>query len=138
MIINTELLLAAYPVGSLYFTTNSINPKTLFGGTWEQITSDAYLKIVSNNAGSLGGTSNQHKIPISSMPAHRHGIGHGAGSSLVDACYNFNNIVGGGGIAVSNVSASYSKITGNYIEEMGGGQAYYPYYYGIYVWRRTA
>ena len=138
MVINTEMLLAAYPVGSLYLTTNSINPGTLFGGTWEQITSDAYLKIVSSNAGNLGGTSSQHKIPISSMPKHRHGIGYQDGNSLVDACYNYSGIVGGGGVAIVNPASSYSKITGNYINQTGGDQAYYPYYYGIYVWRRTA
>lgn len=138
MIINTELLLAAYPVGSLYLTTNNINPGTIFGGTWEKITSDAYLKIVNSNPGQLGGTSSEHKIPISSMPKHRHGIGYQDGSSLVDACYNYNGIVGGGGVAIVNPAASYSKITGNYINQTGGDQPYYPYYYGIYVWRRTA
>ena len=73
MIINTNMLLAAYPVGSLYLTTNEINPGTLFGGTWEKLTGDAYLKIVTSNPGQYDGTSDQHKIPINSMPSHRHG-----------------------------------------------------------------
>lgn len=32
-----DVLLAAYPVGSLYLTLNTIDPSTLFGGTWEAI-----------------------------------------------------------------------------------------------------
>lgn len=24
-----------------------------------------------------------------------------------------------------------------YTDYQGGGQAYYPYYYGVYVWKRT-
>ena len=129
MIITTNLLLAAYPVGSLYLTTNEINPGTLFGGTWEKLTGDAYLKIVTSNPGQYDGTSDQHKIPINSMPSHRHGnrvtlnMSQGAGQDR-------SLVVGGG--QVWNTADNYQN------QFVGGGQPYYPYYYGIYVWRRTA
>ena len=75
MIINKDLILDfVHPIGSIYISVNSTSPATLFGGTWTQITSDAYLKIVSSNAGNLGGTSSEHKIPISSMPNHSHKV----------------------------------------------------------------
>ena len=132
MIINTNMLLAAYPVGSLYLTTSTVSPATLFGGTWEKITSDAYLKIVSSNAGSLGGTSSKHKIPLSSMPKHRHYAG---GDNPAITKYQY--ATSGDGFQVVTGSGS-----GRYIirgmDTAGDGNAYYPYYYGIYVWRRTA
>ena len=120
MKINVDLI---YPVGSLYMTTNTISPETLFGGTWEKITSDAYLKIVDSAAGNLGGTSSDHKIPISSMPSHNHGLGHG----VMEAGNSAHNFFYGGS---SYEGALFA--TGN----TGGGNAYYPYYYGIYLWRR--
>lgn len=32
-----SLVDVVYPIGSLYFTTSTINPSTLFGGTWKQV-----------------------------------------------------------------------------------------------------
>ncbi|MBP3631082.1 MAG: hypothetical protein J6J23_06335 [Clostridia bacterium] len=128
MLINTDFLLnQIYPVGSLYITTNSANPSTFLGGTWEKITSDAYLKIVSSNAGSLGGTSSQHKIPVSSMPNHSHQVRYTGGSA--------NGIYGGMPGTSVNATPRYNDLLVAY---EGGGNAYYPYYYGIYVFRRTA
>lgn len=129
--INGDLILnTVYPVGSLYLTTNKTNPSIFLGGTWEMITSDAYLKIVSSNAGNLGGTNSEHKIPLSSMPSHRHMLsGYRATSS--DAT------------ASDKRPRMYSKGTGagwdggDSIGLTGDGQPYYPYYYGIYVFRRT-
>lgn len=119
MLINTDLI---YPIGSIYLSVNATNPSKYFGGTWEQITSDAYLKIVSSNAGSLGGTSADHKIPIESMPKHHHG-------------YTWMSIGSGSTWSASGSKGSvYTFSTG----DTGGGQAYYPYYYGVYVWKRVA
>lgn len=129
MLINSDFLLnQIYPVGSLYITTNETNPSNFLGGTWEKITSDAYLKIVSSNAGTLSGTSSDHKIPISSMPSHRHGL---------------KGALTGETKAITNTGNDWAQITQNWSQEgfigyTGGGQAYYPYYYGIYVFRRTA
>lgn len=127
MIINTNMLLAAYPVGSLYLTTNEINPGTLFGGTWEKLTGDAYLKIVTSNPGQYNGTSQDHKIPITSMPRHSHKVRYTGGGA--------NGIYGG--MPGTNVDATprYNSLLVDY---EGGSQAYYPYYYGVYVWRRVA
>lgn len=35
----TNILDLVYPVGSMYFSTSSTSPATLFGGTWTQVTS---------------------------------------------------------------------------------------------------
>ena len=130
--------LAYYPIGSIYMSVNSTSPEVLFGGTWEQITDDAYLKIVSSNAGDLDGTSSNHKIPLSSMPSHS----HVERTRTTDGNWNpiaINNSGGSTGGAYPN-SAGWTNNATDYGDtySSGGGQAYYPYYYGVYVWTRTA
>lgn len=46
-----------YPVGSIYMSVNSVNPSTLFGGTWERI-EDRFLVATGNtfNLGQSGGS----------------------------------------------------------------------------------
>lgn len=123
MKINVDLI---YPIGSLYLTTSTISPAVLFGGTWERLTADAYLKIVNNELelGELGGTSSDHKIPLTSIPSHTHRIPKG----------NWEASVSGKGIVIHNYNGGERMDSG----ASGGGQPYYPYYYGIYVWKRTA
>lgn len=131
MIINVDMI---YPIGSLYITTSTVSPAVSFGGTWTQITNDAYLKIVTSNAGSLGGTSSNHKIPVSSMPSHSHPynqwVFNGSSASGTHYGYGWESNTG---TMYNNMPSSWASI-GN----TGGGQAYYPYYYGVYVWKRTA
>lgn len=67
---------AIYPVGSIYISTNSTNPGTLFGGTWE-----AYAQgrtLIGNGtsdqtftAGATGGAST-HTLTTAQMPSHTH------------------------------------------------------------------
>lgn len=123
-----------YPIGSLYFTTNgSFNPNTKFGGKWEQLTEDAYLKFVTAGAGSYGGTSSDHKIPVKSMPSHRHNV---AGNWAKDA-----SNTGNWGAVIQSINNSYNFAPTHLYSQLqaaGGGEPYYPYYYGVYAWRRTA
>lgn len=130
MIINTELLLAAYPVGSLYLTTNNINPGTIFGGTWEQLTGDAYLKIVTSNPGQYDGTSSDHKIPEGSMPKHRH--------ANPVAVHNGGDAADHRSLFATNAAFWSGADWNNATTYAGNSDPYYPYYYGIYAWRRTA
>ncbi len=99
-----------YPVGSIYMSINSTNPRDLFGGTWEQI-QDKFLLCCGTTyaAGSTGGaatmahthpqvavttgassaansggpstnTSGSTAITIAQMPAHEHGTRGGWGA----------------------------------------------------------
>lgn len=115
-----------HPVGSLYMSTEDVGPVALgWTGTWTKLTGDAYLKIVTSSAGSLGGTSSDHKIPLTSMPNHTHGIyvsGNGGG--------NWTGVAG-------SPNNSYAGWRDQYTYPQGGGQPYYPYYFGVYIWRRT-
>lgn len=126
----SNALLAAHPVGSIEINITGTNPSEYLGGTWEQITSDAYLKIVTQNAGELGGTSSDHKIPISSMPSHNHQTTFRGGNSGDggNAPYAAGKVVG--------QNAAFNSYPDYWMGKAGGGQAYYPYYYGVYIWKR--
>jgi len=132
MLINVDFI---YPVGCLFITTDTtFNPNITFGGTWARLEGDVYLKNVPTNSGqpigNYGGTSIDHKIPLSSMPSHSH--------TGAISCY-----AGGGGanafnFTPANVTNSPQWSNSLHIGSSGGGQAYYPYYYGIICWHRTA
>lgn len=83
LISNSALCNLIYPVGSIYMSVNSINPTTLFGGTWEQIT-DKFLLAAGNSytAGNTGGaeianishthTTGDCTLTVSQIPSHSH------------------------------------------------------------------
>lgn len=122
------LLDYTHPVGEVYITTNeSFNPNLYWGGTWEQLTADAYLKIVTSNGGDLGGTASDHKIPLSSIPSHRHTLSGYKGAAAWADGKIWNR---GGGSGSGNTPVT------NYTDYTGSGEAYYPYFYGIYAWLR--
>ena len=63
-----------YPVGSIYCSTISTNPNTLFGfGTWEYIEQGRVLLSQGSNytAGSTGGEKT-HILTVNEMPKHNH------------------------------------------------------------------
>lgn len=72
---------SVYPVGSIYMTTNDVNPGSLFGGTWSQI-KDKFL-LASGNAHANGteggsethtpsGTVGNHALQVNELPSHGH------------------------------------------------------------------
>jgi len=123
-----SLISNIFPVGYVYISVTNVSPSVYFGGTWEQITTDAYLKIVTENGGVAGGTSSEHKIPLASMPAHTH--------TVTDA-YNYSGDMGWNPSSYLNKSVESTSTTRT-TSEAGGGDAYYPYYIGVYVWKRVA
>ena len=68
-----------YPVGSIYMSTVSTNPATLFGfGTWEAMPAGHVLLAqgksswgTTYNAGSTGGEAT-HQLTVGELPAHNH------------------------------------------------------------------
>lgn len=70
-----RVILEPYPVGSIYMSTNSTSPASLFGGQWERIYERFLLAANSYyTAGSTGGESS-HKLTTEELPNHYHGIG---------------------------------------------------------------
>lgn len=56
-----NLLNVIYPVGSVYFSTNSTSPSTIIGGTWTQITD----KFIKGNKDITSGGSYGHTHSVS-------------------------------------------------------------------------
>ena len=75
----SETLKKVYPVGSIYMSTVSTNPATLFGfGTWEAMPAGRVLLAqgksswgTTYNAGSTGGEAT-HQLTVGEMPSHNH------------------------------------------------------------------
>lgn len=114
-----------YPVGSLYISTVSTDPKVLFGGKWEQL-KDRFLLAAGDTyqGGSTGGEASV-RLTEEEIPVHSHSVYHGT-------------------VAVSKGTAEYALVAnGSDIKKTtsaGGGQAHnnMPPYLAVYVWKRIA
>ena len=64
-----QILLAAHPVGSYYWSSESTDPGTLFGGTWERV-KDRFVYAVGDGsaAGDTGGEAT-HTLTEAELPA---------------------------------------------------------------------
>ena len=74
----SDTLKKVYPVGSIYMSTVSTNPATLFGfGTWEAMPAGRVLLAQGTaswgtyNAGSTGGEAT-HQLTVGELPQHTH------------------------------------------------------------------
>lgn len=151
-IVNTEiqsviagLLDKAYPVGSIYISAKSTNPKDLFGGTWQQI-AGKFLVGIGNGfvVGDSGGskththTTGDHVLTTNEMPSHNHVL------------YYPNS----GGPGVANIGYPDTTIKKTWWAEAcktgneGGDAAHnhgdtgsasnLPPYIAVWMWKRTA
>lgn len=89
--VKQELLNLLHPVGSLYFSLESTNPTTLFGGTWERVANGRAIFGVDeedssfNTPGKTGGvkstthnisgSTDGHVLTLEEIPSHDHGTG---------------------------------------------------------------
>lgn len=118
--------LALMPVGYVYISTSSTNPKTLFGGEWSAIQGRFLLAADSTyKAGSTGGSAT-HTLSVDEIPAHRHSITARATN-------------GSASVQIESYASGDSARTA-YTNDAGGGKAHnnMPPYYAVYMWRRTA
>ena len=155
---NQNILLSLYPVGSIYMSTNSTNPKDIFGGTWEQIKDRFLLACGSTYSnGSTGGSASlaahTHSIPslsgsTNTTGEHSHVVtdrttSYGSGSQSSWRCLSWSGTKhdywdtvstwGSGNHSHSvTTNASTSGSTGS------GNAGNMPPYLAVYVWKRTA
>ena len=123
---------SVYPVGSIYMSTNSTSPATLFGGTWERI-QDMFLIGASNfyEPGSIGGEAS-HTLTTNEMPAHTHKASTNAGYYAFGGTSTNTGPAQGNGYRTSFASIDTASA--------GSGQAHnnMPPYLAVYMWKRTA
>ena len=74
MKINVDLV---YPIGSIYITTNTVDPSVLFGGKWERYAAGRCLvgyQSGDNEFGTVGKTGGEktHTLTVQELASHTH------------------------------------------------------------------
>ena len=162
----TDILKKVYPVGSIYMSTVSTNPATLFGfGTWEAMPAGRVLLAqgksswgTTYNAGSTGGEAT-HQLTVGELPTHN----HNASTNNVNQNGNIGWLQAGKDYNFSGVFATSSKNQGANvgngestgvwncifdsthshnvtINNTGSNQSHNNLqpYISVYIWKRTA
>ena len=143
--LSADSALAAYPVGSIYQSTDPTSPAALFGGTWEQIASDRVLMGASRNhaagttvkaglpniAGSLSETSNNGKA--SPFRGNKNAISSIGALAVTEASSPFCGFAGYEG-SVYDISFDASRSNSIY----GSSDTVQPAAYYVHIWRRVA
>lgn len=130
----------SYPVGSIYMSTSSTSPATIFGGgTWEQIENRFLLAAGSEyEAGTTGGEA-EHALELEEMPSHTHPIyAPNAGGAEEGAALGFPTV---GDKKTWWVEASKTGVRGGGKDAKDGEARAHnnmPPYITVYVWKRTA
>ena len=148
-----------YPVGSIYISTVSTNPTTLFGfGTWKAMPAGRVLLAQGKSdwgttyeAGSTGGEAT-HQLTVGELPSHNHTGStnttgehtHGVWTDNINSVGNAMSIACNQGISLYNIKANTTS-SGNHahtvtISNTGNNNAHNNMqpYYTCYMWHRTA
>ena len=133
-----------YPVGSIYMSVNSIEPSTLFGGTWERI-KDRFLLSCGDTyvPGSIGGEA-KSTITADHLPSHSHVIGLGNDLLLATEGEVIRRTIVEGvntGVEKANVLTSTTPVNRkNYTDKAGNNIPLdiMPPYMAVYMWKRVS
>ena len=142
-----------YPVGSIYMSTVSTNPATLFGfGTWEAMPAGRVLLAqgksswgTTYNAGSTGGEAT-HQLTVGELPQHTHTASTNTTGSHAHTYRTFYGTTGYGPDGASDREKTINTgSSGNHthtvtINNTGSNQAHNNLqpYIAVYIWKRTA
>ena len=108
--LKAEIMLAAHPIGSLYFSEQATSPEILFGGTWTRITDTFILAAGSKYAAGTSGGS-------ASLQAHTHGVNITTGENNVGHTHSIPSLSGSAASdgwhnhRVTNKTTSYASGT---------------------------
>lgn len=145
---NKNIFNLIYPVGSIYMSANSTNPKTLFGGTWERLKGGfLYGAVESYGVGNSTGTKTNASsgntgsttLTVDQIPSHSHGVNLTTGGSQTASAFKWDYV---------STSRLYNMSnTTDLIRYTGGGKGHthslnshthnIPYM-AVFVWKRTA
>ena len=129
--ISQEILNIIYPVGSVYISTNSTSPATLFGGNWKQI-KDRFLLACGNSYsnGQTGGeasvTLNQNNLPYNLGTIRIHDENAQVQSKYID------------GLQMAWTNKWRDSIDNLYNPLAQVAHNNMPPYLAVYMWYRTA
>lgn len=149
-----DIINKIYPIGSIYISTNSVNPSTLFGGVWKQ-NQDRFL-VGAGNAYAVNttggdtlatttnatGTTGSTVLTIDQIPNHQHNIqGYNASGSAVSwteraVSYQSNNIGYGKGIRSSFVGGGNGHT--HSLNSHHHSVSTLPPYLAVNIWERIA
>ena len=135
-----SLLDLTYPVGSVYSSTNSIDPSDLFGGTWKSLEGMVLVGVDSNDddfsESKKTGGEKTHTLTESEMPNHHHEF---AGKINSDTDYQGDWVASWGYSGQYYQDGVWYPRMGN-TTSMGGGAPHnnMPPYYTVYMWERIA
>ena len=137
---NSSIVDLIYPVGSIYMSVNSVNPSTLFGGTWEQI-EDKFLLAsgTSYSNGATGGSAD------ATLVSHNHTVSatgeyfvtsENSGANNTRVQYNSNGNRYVDGMTTSSTPFHHRE----YVSTEGSSATgmNMPPYLVVNVWKRTA
>lgn len=150
-----------YPVGSIYMSTVSTDPGTLFGGTWVQIpvsrtlvsagsSSQTSVYLVNEKGGATttsytpAGTNAGTAISVDQMPSHGHKTLYENSGGGYSGGFKYVSGTNTGGLSGS------TSLTSSYVNPTGGGKTHTHTFtgtkanidimqpwYAVYMWRRT-
>ena len=126
---------AIYPVGSIYMSTSSTSPASLFGGTWEEIASE---RVLMGRSGShAAGTTVNAGLPNITGVVNHVVVGERKHSSSGALSLTYN------GNADSDYETGSNTYTGNIALNASISSSVYgksttvqPAAYYVYMWRR--
>lgn len=121
--------LAAYPVGSYYWSSNSTSPALIFGGTWEQVKDKFVLAAGDTYTVDATGGEATHTLTTDEIPSHYHFSG---------LWQTVDRYSGGGTLDAAGAFSGYGNTVNT--GSTGGGQAHnnMPPYIVAYCWHRVA
>ena len=112
-VMKATLLNFCYPIGSLYWSSKSTNPSSLFGGTWVQI-KDRFVLACGDTYKTVGATGGASSVTlsVSNMPSHTHSF---TPSGTVSSTFTGSPVTTSTNGAHSHTTNSTNKnLTGNY------------------------
>lgn len=147
-----ELINIIYPIGSIYTSTLSTNPNTLFGiGTWSAYGEGRVLvgKATSGTFTTPGATGGAETVTLTSaqsgLLAHSHGVsdpGHSHTVCSTGHSDSAGGYTGGGNVCNQQVGTSSSttgiSISNNTAQNASEAHTNLQPYVVVYMWRRTA